>query len=61
MNKISFENPFFTVFYQNLLATIIHINKNITKAQPRFRGQDEVNHPCYYILISMVTRTKKLV
>ena len=58
MNKVSFENPIFTVFYQKLLATIMYINKNIAKVQPRFRGQVEVNQPCYYTSISMIIRTK---
>ena len=34
MNKILFENPVFTVFYQKLLATRIYINKNIAKVRP---------------------------
>ena len=58
INKISFENSVITVFYQKLLATIIYINKNITKAQARLRGQVEANQPHYYTSISMITRTK---
>ena len=58
INKISFENPVFTVFYQKLLAIIIYINKNITKEQPRLRGQVEANQPRYYTSIPMITRTK---
>ena len=45
--KISFENPVFTVFYQNLLATRIYINKNIAKAPPRLRVQVEADQPRY--------------
>ena len=58
MNKISFENCYsvFIVFYEQLLASIIYVNKNIAKAQPRFRGQVKVNQPCYYTSISMITR-----
>ena len=56
MNKVSFENPIFTVFYQKLLATIMYINKNIAKVQPRFRGHVEENQPSYYISVSMITR-----
>ena len=40
------------------LSCIIYINKNITDAQPRFRGQVEVNQPCYYTPILMITTTK---
>ena len=56
INKISFENPVFIVFYQQLLASIIYVNKNIAKAQPEFRTQVKVNQPYYYTLISMITR-----
>ena len=51
-----FENHVFTVLYEKLLVTIIYINKNITKAQPRLQGPVEVNQPCYYTSISMITR-----
>ena len=43
-----FENPVFTVFYQKLLTTIIYINENIAKAEPRLRGQVQANQPNYY-------------
>ena len=33
MNKISFEKPVFTVFYQKPLAARIYKNKSIAKAQ----------------------------
>ena len=49
------KNPVFIVFYKKLLATIIYVNKNIAKAQSRFRGQGEVNQPCYYTSVSMIT------
>ena len=48
-------------FYRVLsktLSYIIYINKNITNTQPRFRGQVEVNQPCYYTPILMITTTK---
>ena len=57
-NKILFENFVFTVFYQKLLSTRIYKNKIIAKAQPRLRGQVEVNQPCYYTSISTIARTK---
>ena len=48
-------------FYSVLSKTfsyIIYINKNISKAEPMFRGQVEVNQPCYYTSVLMITRTK---
>ena len=56
-----YNNVWISCFYSVLsetLSYIIYINKNITKAQPRFRGQVEVNQPCYYTSILMITRTK---
>ena len=53
-----FENPDFTVLYQKVSAKVIYINGNIAKAQPRLRGQVEVNQPHYYTTIWMITRTK---
>ena len=57
-NKILFENPVLTAFYQKQLVTITHINKNIAKAQPSLRGPVEANQPRYYTSISMITRKK---
>ena len=53
-----FEYPVFYSVLSKTLSYIIYINKNITKAQPRFRGQVEVNQPCYYTSILMITTTK---
>ena len=55
-----FENPVFTVFYQKLLATIIYINKNIAKAEPRLRDQVQENQPSYYTSSSIIAKTKGL-
>ena len=52
-----FENSIFTVFSQNLLATVRYINENIPKAQPSVRGQVEANQSRYYTSILIITRT----
>lgn len=54
MNKISFEKPVFTVFYQKPLAARIYKNKSIRQSTV----QVEANQPRYYISISMITRKK---
>ena len=46
------------MFCQKLLATIIYINKNIPKVQPRLQGPVEANQPRYCTSFSMITRTK---
>ena len=58
MNKISFENSVFTIFYQKLLAERIYIIKNITKTQTRLRGPVEANQLHYFTSISVIIRTK---
>ena len=57
MNKISFENSVFTIFYQKLLAERIYI-KNIAKTQTRLRGPVEANQLHYFTSISVIIRTK---
>ena len=51
MNKISFENSVFTIFYQKLLAERIYIIKNIAKTQTRLRGPVEANQLHYFTSI----------
>ena len=55
VNKIPFENPVFIVFYQQLLVSIIYVNKIIANAQPGFGGQVKVNQNYYYTSIAMIT------
>ena len=57
MNKISFKNSVFTIFYQKLLAERIYI-KNIAKTQTRLRGPVEANQLHYFTSISVIIRTK---